>query len=122
MGDMCTGTLVSDGVLRDLWAQLIRLNLRRVQFENVNNLLPMLYYQVFFPAFLQSEIYFKYLTELLNSVAERRRSTADTVGSVDDVRSLGTAVNERSRLVTSFGSELDLTENPDAIWHRPNAG
>lgn len=30
--------------------------------------------------------------------------------------------NESTRLVTSFGSELDLAENPDAIWHRPNAG
>ena len=80
---------------------------------------------MFFPSFLQSEVYFKYLTELLNSVSERRssQSLSASVGSVDDVRSLGSQMNENSCLVRpAFGSDSDLTENPDAIWQRPNAG
>ena len=66
-------------------------------------------------------MHFKYLTELLNSVSERRnsRTLSASVGSVDDVQNL----EENSRLVrSSFGSDLDLTEHPDAIWQRPNAG
>ena len=66
-------------------------------------------------------MHFKYLTELLNSVSERRNSQtlSASVGSVDDVRNL----EENNRLVrSSFGSDLDLTEHPDAIWQRPNAG
>ena len=66
-------------------------------------------------------MHFKYLTELLNSVSERRnsRTLSASVGSVDDVRNL----EENNRLVrSSFGSDLDLTEHPDAIWQRPNAG
>ena len=76
---------------------------------------------MFFPSFLQGEVHFKYLTELLNSVSERHNSQtlSASVGSVDDVQSL----EENNRLVrSSFGSDLDLTEHPDAIWHRPNAG
>lgn len=76
---------------------------------------------MFFPSFLQGEVHFKYLTELLNSVSERRnsRTLSASVGSVDDVRNL----EENNRLVrSSFGSDLDLTEHPDAIWQRPNAG
>ena len=78
-------------------------------------------FQVFFPSFLEGEVYFKYLTELLNSVSEQHPSQAlsASVGSVDDVGNL----EENNRLVrSSFGSDPDLTENPDAIWHRPNAG
>lgn len=78
-------------------------------------------FQVFFPSFLQGEVHFKYLTELLNSVSERRnsRTLSASVGSVDDVQNL----EENNRLVrSSFGSDLDLTEHPDAIWQRPNAG
>lgn len=66
-------------------------------------------------------MHFKYLTELLNSVSERRnsRTLSASVGSVDDVQNL----EENNRLVrSSFGSDLDLTEHPDAIWQRPNAG
>lgn len=66
-------------------------------------------------------MHFKYLTELLNSVSERRNSQtlSASVGSVDDVQNL----EENNRLVrSSFGSDLDLTEHPDAIWQRPNAG
>ena len=66
-------------------------------------------------------MHFKYLTELLNSVSERRNSLtlSASVGSVDDVQKL----EENNRLVrSSFGSDLDLTEHPDAIWQRPNAG
>lgn len=66
-------------------------------------------------------MHFKYLTELLNSVSERRNSQtlSASVDSVDDVRNL----EENNRLVrSSFGSDLDLTEHPDAIWQRPNAG
>ncbi|KAK3737453.1 hypothetical protein QZH41_008339 [Actinostola sp. cb2023] len=77
--------------------------------------------EVFFPSFLQSNIYFKYLNELLNSVSD----SSNPSGSSEDNESRITKVehtNEKTRLVTSFGSELDLTENPDAIWHRPNAG
>ncbi|CAH3021848.1 unnamed protein product [Porites evermanni] len=77
--------------------------------------------EVFFPSFLQGEVHFKYLTELLNSVSERRNSQtlSASVGSVDDVQNL----EENNRLVrSSFGSDLDLTEHPDAIWQRPNAG
>lgn len=76
---------------------------------------------MFFPSFLQGEVHFKYLTELLNSVSERRNSLtlSASVGSVDDVQKL----EENNRLVrSSFGSDLDLTEHPDAIWQRPNAG
>lgn len=76
---------------------------------------------MFFPSFLQGEVHFKYLTELLNSVSERRnsRTLSASVGSVDDVQNL----EENNRLVrSSFGSDLDLTEHPDAIWQRPNAG
>ena len=76
---------------------------------------------MFFPSFLQGEVHFKYLTELLNSVSERRNSQtlSASVGSVDDVQNL----EENNRLVrSSFGSDLDLTEHPDAIWQRPNAG
>ena len=76
---------------------------------------------MFFPSFLQGEVHFKYLTELLNSVSERRnsRTLSASVGSVDDVPNL----EENNRLVrSSFGSDLDLTEHPDAIWQRPNAG
>lgn len=76
---------------------------------------------MFFPSFLQGEVHFKYLTELLNSVSERRnsRTLSASVGSVDDVQDL----EENNRLVrSSFGSDLDLTEHPDAIWQRPNAG
>ena len=76
---------------------------------------------MFFPNFLQGEVHFKYLTELLNSVSERRnsRTLSASVGSVDDVQNL----EENNRLVrSSFGSDLDLTEHPDAIWQRPNAG
>ena len=76
---------------------------------------------MFFPSFLQGEVHFKYLTELLNSVSERRNSQtlSASVGSVDDVRNL----EENNCLVrSSFGSDLDLTEHPDAIWQRPNAG
>ena len=82
-------------------------------------------FQVFFPSFLQSEVYFKYLTELLNSVSEQHSSQALSAsdGSADDVRSLGSQISEKSHLVGStFGSDPDLTENPDAIWQRPNAG
>lgn len=66
-------------------------------------------------------MHFKYLTELLNSVSEQRnsRTLSASVGSVDDVQNL----EENNRLVrSSFGSDLDLTEHPDAIWQRPNAG
>ena len=66
-------------------------------------------------------MHFKYLTELLNSVSERRnsRTLSASVGSVDDVQNL----EENNHLVrSSFGSDLDLTEHPDAIWQRPNAG
>ena len=76
---------------------------------------------MFFPSFLQGEVYFKYLTELLNSVSEQHSSQtlAASVGSADDVRSL----EENSRLVrSSSDSDPDLTEHPDAIWQRPNAG
>lgn len=76
---------------------------------------------MFFPSFLQGEVHFKYLTELLNSVSEQRnsRTLSASVGSVDDVQNL----EENNRLVrSSFGSDLDLTEHPDAIWQRPNAG
>lgn len=81
--------------------------------------------EVFFPSFLQSEIYFKYLTELLNSVSERHNSTALSASgsSTDDVRGSGSPSTEKSHLMkSSLGSDPDLTESPDAIWQRPNAG
>lgn len=81
--------------------------------------------EVFFPSFLQSEVYFKYLTELLNSVSEQHSSQvlSTSGGSVGDMTSSGSQISEKSHLVGStFGSDPDLTENPDAIWQRPNAG
>ena len=79
-------------------------------------------YQVFFPTFLQSDIYYKYLNELLNSVSESPNpsETSEPNDSTPTKHSHNT--DESTRLVNSFGSDLDLTENPDAIWHRPNAG
>lgn len=82
-------------------------------------------FQVFFPIFLKSQIYYNYLTELLNSISGNHSSQtlSTSVGSVDDVRSLGTQSEENSRLVKStFGSDTDLTEHPDALWQRPNPG
>ena len=78
-----------------------------------------IFVQIFFPSFLQSDIYYKYLTELLNSVTERPMMTSSS--SREDTSTVG-RLDESSRLVTSYGSDLDLTEDPDAIWHRPNAG
>lgn len=81
--------------------------------------------EVFFPSFLTSPIYYKYLTELLNSVSESQSSQtlSASVGSEDDVRRPGTHTYENSHLVkTTFGSDLDLTEDPDALWQRPYAG
>lgn len=89
------------------------------------NLVCWLEFQVFFPSFLTSPIYYKYLTELLNSVSESQSSQtlSASVGSEDDVRRPGTHTYENSHLVkTTFGSDLDLTEDPDALWQRPYAG
>lgn len=80
---------------------------------------------MFCPSFLKSDVYYKYLTELLNSISDNHstQTLSASIGSVDDVRSLGAQMNENSRLVKStFGSDLDLTEHPDALWQRPNAG
>lgn len=81
--------------------------------------------EVFFPSFLKSPIYYKYLTELLNSVSESQssRTLSASVGSEDDVRRPGTHTDENSHLVkATFGSDSDLTEDPDALWQRPYAG
>lgn len=77
------------------------------------------HFQVFFPSFLQSDIYFKYLNELLNSVSDTPHSDEISVAS-ESTKIQST--DENTLLVDAFGSELDLAENPDAIWHRPNAG
>lgn len=82
-------------------------------------------FQVFFPSFLKSQVYYKYLTELLNSISDNHSSQAlsASVGSEDDVRGLGVQSEESSNLVKStFGSDVDLTEHPDALWQRPNPG
>lgn len=82
-------------------------------------------FQVFFPSFLKSQVYYNYLTELLNSISGNHSSQtlSASVGSVDDVRSLGAQSGENSRLVKpTFGSDTDLTEHPDALWQRPNPG
>ena len=80
---------------------------------------------MFFPSFLKSPIYYKYLTELLNSVSDSHSSQtlSASVGSVDDIRNPGAHMDENSLLVkTTFDSDLDLTEDPDALWQRPYAG
>ena len=82
-------------------------------------------FQVFFPSFLKSQVYYKYLTELLNSISDNHSSQAlaASVSSEDDVRRLGAQSEESSHLVKStFGSDVDLTEHPDALWQRPNPG
>ncbi|XP_048583112.1 A-kinase anchor protein 10, mitochondrial [Nematostella vectensis] len=74
--------------------------------------------EVFFPSFLQSEIYFQYLSERLNSVSDYPPLHAPVMGGAKPEAKL--SVDETTHLVAS--SELDLSENPDAIWHRPNKG
>lgn len=82
-------------------------------------------FQVFFPMFLKSQVYYKYLTEQLNSISGNPSSQALSAsgGSEDDIQGLGAQSEESSHLVNSpFGSDADLTEHPDALWHRPNPG
>ncbi|XP_031553364.1 A-kinase anchor protein 10, mitochondrial-like [Actinia tenebrosa] len=78
--------------------------------------------EVFFPSFLQSDIYYKYLNELLNSVTDSPNPSETSDHYESHPTKHGGHTDESTRLVNSFGSDLDLTENPDAIWHRPNAG
>ena len=82
-------------------------------------------FQVFFPSFLKSQVYYKYLTEQLNSISDNPTSQAlsASVDSEDDIQGLGAQSEESSHLVKStFGSDVDLTEHPDALWQRPNPG
>ena len=84
-----------------------------------NSLCVPVLYQVLFPSFLRGEVYFKYLSELLSSVSDR--SVATSARSSAAVTQEG-PVQESTGLLTSYGPDQDLTEDPDAIWHRPNAG
>lgn len=82
-------------------------------------------FQVFFPMFLKSQVYYKYLTEQLNSISDNPSSQALSAsgGSEYDIQGLGAQSEESSHLVnSSFGSDVDLTEHPDALWQRPNPG
>ena len=82
-------------------------------------------FQVFFPSFLKSQVYCKYLTELLNSISDNPSPQAllASVGSEDDIQGLGAQSEESSHLVKSaFGSDVDLMKHPDALWQRPNPG
>lgn len=94
-------------------------------FSSPMELVLCLLEEVLFPSFLQSEVYFKYLTELLNSVSERQSSNelSASGSSTGDVRGSASQISEKSRLMrSSLGSDPDLAQNPDAIWQRPNAG
>lgn len=81
--------------------------------------------EVFFPSFLKSQVYYKYLTELLNSISDNPspQALSASIGSDYDIRRLGAQSEESSHLIKSaFGSDVDLTEHPDALWQRPNPG
>ena len=70
-------------------------------------------------------MYSKYLTELLNSIGNNPSSQVLSASgrSEDDIEGLGAQNEECSHLVKStFGSDVDLTEHPDALWQRPNPG
>jgi len=83
-------------------------------------------FQVFFPSFLKSQVYSKYLTEVLNSIRDNpSQALSASVSSEDDSWGLGAQSEENSHLVKStctFSSDVDLTEHPDALWQRPNPG
>ena len=70
-------------------------------------------------------MYYKYLTELLNSISDNPspQALSASIGSEDDIQRLRTQSEESSHLIKSaFGSDVDLTEHPDALWQRPNPG
>lgn len=80
---------------------------------------------MFFPSFLKSQVYSKYLTELFNSIRDNPSSQvlSASVSSEDDIQGLDAQSEENSHLVKStFGSDVDLKEHPDALWQRPNPG
>ena len=62
-------------------------------------------------------MYFKYLNELFNSVGDFEANQT----CVDDTSSTASAC-ETSKLLESLANDVELQEDPDEIWQRPNVG
>lgn len=95
--------------------------------------------QVYFPGFLQNELYYKFLTELINTVkpehnkpnrvlgggTTQSNADADSRETLDEHKSQNTLLAEGN--VKKLFDESDLsidwgTLNPDSLWHRPDSG
>ncbi|XP_046841261.1 A-kinase anchor protein 10, mitochondrial-like [Xenia sp. Carnegie-2017] len=84
--------------------------------EPMENVLTLLE-EVYFPIFLDSSIYMRYLNELLSSVtdveSDRTSICADECSST---------TSDTMRMMESLGNEMDPLEDPNEIWQRPHVG
>ena len=72
---------------------------------------------MYFPIFLESDVYMKYLNELFSAVTD---VDCDQT-SVDDCSST-TSANETAKLMESLVDDMDPHDDPDEIWQRPHFG
>lgn len=86
--------------------------------EPMENILTLLE-EVYFPIFLESSVYFKYLNELFSSVTDV--DSDQTSAYADDCSSTASGC-ETSKLMESLTNDVELQEDPDEIWQRPNIG
>ena len=87
--------------------------------HDANKLIKSLPFQVYFPIFLDSSVYFKYLNELFSSVTDADSDQTSTYA--DDCSSTASG-NETSKLMESLVNDVETHEDPDEIWQRPNFG
>ena len=76
-------------------------------------------FQVYFPIFLDSSVYMKYLNELFSSVTDIDSDHTSTCA--DDASSTASA-SETSKLMESLVNDVEAHDDPDEIWQRPQFG
>ena len=76
-------------------------------------------FQVYFPIFLDSSVYMKYVNEVLSSVTDIDLDQTSTCA--DDCSSTASA-GETAKLMESLVNDVEAHEDPDEIWQRPHFG
>lgn len=80
---------------------------------------PSLSIQVYFPIFLESSVYMKYLNELFSSVTD---IDSDQTSTCADDASSTASTSETSKLMESLVNDVEAHDDPDEIWQRPHFG
>ncbi|CAB4038255.1 A-kinase anchor 10, mitochondrial, partial [Paramuricea clavata] len=86
--------------------------------EPMENVLTLLE-EVYFPIFLDSSVYMKYLNELFSSVTD---VDSDRTSTCADDCSSTASTSETSKLMESLVNDVEPLEDPDEIWQRPHFG